>query len=45
MTKTMKLLKEYALLSDNIWLFHKLEEAELEVGIKATQDVAKILEL
>jgi hypothetical protein len=44
MTKTMRLIKEYALLSDNMWLFQKLEEAELEVSIKATRDIAKILE-
>ena len=45
MSKTMKLLKDYAVLSDNTWLLMKLEIAELEVAIEATKDVVNILEI
>lgn len=41
--KTMELLKEYALLNDNIWLFKKLEVAELEVQVAAITEVTNIL--
>jgi len=45
MSKTMRLLKDYAVCGGNTWLLLKLEQAELEVAIEATKDVVNILEI
>jgi hypothetical protein len=41
----LETIKEYALLNDNVWLFKKLEAAELEIQIAAIQEVTGILEI
>jgi hypothetical protein len=38
-------LKEYALLSDNVWLLKKLEIAELEIEVATINEVTGILGL
>jgi hypothetical protein len=39
----LETIKEYALLNDNVWLFKKLEIAELEIQIAAIEEVTETL--
>ena len=39
----MEIIKEYAILNDNVWLVRKLELAELEIEIKTMKAINKQL--